>query len=323
MPGYAARVEPVALRPLRVGEILDVAIKLYRANFATLVRIVLFVTVPSQILVALVRASAPSDFQTTSSGFGSSSTIESTDIDGKRFAAYAVGLALVSFIGLIMGEIASAGCFRAIGGAYLGEEQTWRGSLRYAVKRLRSLLWLTIAKNFVIVCGFIACVIPGVYLYGAYAVTTPALMLEGVRGRKALGRSRELVKGRWWPVAGVLLIGTLLTSIVGGAIGALASGVFFTNNEIAVDVARAIGAIIGATLTTPVLAAVITVLYIDLRVRKEGFDLELLADTVGVDPTGTSMPRFLPDAPVVPRGSLGDQPPYWPPPPGWRPSSEE
>ncbi|MBA2609800.1 MAG: hypothetical protein H0U92_12720, partial [Actinobacteria bacterium] len=279
-------MEPVALRPLRVGEILDVAIKLYRNNFGTLVRIVLFVTVPTQILVALLRASTPSDFENTSTTFGST-TVDSTNVDGGKLAAYAVGIALVSIIGLIMGEIASAGCFRAIGGAYLGEEQTWQGSLRYALKRLRSLLWLTIIKNFVIACGLILCVIPGIWLYGAFAVTTPALMLEGVRGRKALRRSRDLVKGRWWPVAGVLLIGTLLTSIVGGAIGALASGVFFANNDPAVDVARAFGSIIGSTLTTPVLAAIVTVLYIDLRVRKEGFDLELLADTVGVDPTGT------------------------------------
>ncbi len=319
-------MEPVVLRPLRVGEILDVAIKLYRSNFSTLVRIVLFVTVPSQILIALLRASSESNIDADSIGtFSSTSTVDST-VDGKALTAYFVGIALVSIVGLIMGEIASAGCFRAIGGAYLGEEQTWQESLRYAVKRLRSLLWLTVAKNFVLFCGFILCVVPGVYLYGAYAVTTPALMLEGVRGRKALRRSRDLVKGRWGPVAGVLLVGTLLTSVVGGAIGAMASGVIFTNNEVAVDVARAIGAMIGATLTTPVLAAVITVLYIDLRVRKEGFDLELLADTVGVDPSGTTAPRFLPDAPVGAGSggtSGGDQPPFWPPPPGWRPSSSE
>jgi hypothetical protein len=122
-------------------------------------------------------------------------------------------------------------------------------------------------------------------------------------------------------VAGVLLIGSLLTTLVGGAISGLAAGAVFTNNDIAVDVARGIGGVIGATLTTPVLAAIITVLYIDLRVRKEGFDLELLADTVGVEPNGV-IPRFLPDATVA-VASSGEQPPFWPPPPGWRPSSEE
>ena len=325
MPRYAADVDSVALRPLRVGEILDVAIKLYRNNFGTLVRIVLFVTVPAQILIALVQASTPSEFDSDSFGSFESTTTVEPELDGKAFAAFAIGMTLAYLIGLVMGEIASAGCFRAIGGAYLGEEQTWQGSLRYARKRLRSLLWLTVAKNVVMVLGFLLCIVPGIYLYGAFAVTTPALMLEGVRGRKAMRRSRLLVKDRWWPVAGVLLIGTLLTSVVGGAIGALAAGAFFTNNEIAVDVARTIGGILGATLTTPVLAAVITVLYIDLRVRKEGFDLELLADTVGVDPTGTTAPRFLPDAAVGSTAGAtgGEQPPFWPPPPGWRPSSDE
>lgn len=321
-------METVALRPLRVGEILDVAIKLYRNNFATLTRIVLFVTVPAQILVALLQASTRSNFDTSGSFGGlpsSTSTNVDSTIDGKALVAGLIGLGLVIIVTTLMGEIASAASFRAIGGAYLGEEQTWQGSLRYAWKRLRSIVWLSILKGLLLIVGFVLCVIPGVYLYGAFAVTTPALMLEGTRGRKALRRSRELVKGRWWPVSGVLLIGSLLTSIVGGAISALAAGVFFTNNEIAVDVARAVGGTIGATLTTPVIAAIITVLYIDLRVRKEGFDLELLADTVGIDPSGTVAPRFLPDA-TVRAGSAaggGEQPPFWPPPPGWRPSSDE
>ncbi|MDP1794532.1 MAG: hypothetical protein Q8K63_10405, partial [Acidimicrobiales bacterium] len=66
-------------------------------------------------------------------------------------------------------------------------------------------------------------------------------------------------------------------------------------------------------------AAIITVLYIDLRVRKEAFDLELLAETVGVDPAGLPTPSFLPEP-----GSTDDddQPPFWPPPPGWKPRSD-
>ncbi len=68
-------------------------------------------------------------------------------------------------------------------------------------------------------------------------------------------------------------------------------------------------------LATPAAAAFITVLYIDLRVRKEGFDLLLLARRLGVERApGQEPPSFLPEpAPV------GSQPPFWPPPPGWKP----
>jgi hypothetical protein len=318
-------VEPVALRPLRVGETIDVALKLYRSHFSTLVRIVLIVSAPAQILLGLIQASIRTNVDTTSgTGFTSGfdpATGTYEEVDGKKLAATMIGFFALLLITLLTSELASGATFRAVGAAYLGEEQDWKTSVRYALKRLKSIVWVTIAKNFIIFCGFIACIVPGVYFYAAYGVATPALMLEGVKGRKALRRSKDLVKGRWRPVAGVLLLGSLLTQIISGGIGALASGVLFTNNEIASDVARVIAGIIGAALTVPILAAIITVLYIDLRVRKEGLDLELLAETVGVDPSGLPAPAFLTETGSRP-GAGDDQPPFWPPPPGWKPRSQ-
>ena len=46
------------LRPLGIGEILDVGIKIYFRNAWTLFRLVLFVVLPAQILVNLVQVSA-------------------------------------------------------------------------------------------------------------------------------------------------------------------------------------------------------------------------------------------------------------------------
>ena len=49
------------LRPLGVGEILDVAIKIYRRNFRTLLTLVFVVVAPFEILSALIQASAIPD----------------------------------------------------------------------------------------------------------------------------------------------------------------------------------------------------------------------------------------------------------------------
>jgi hypothetical protein len=66
---------------------------------------------------------------------------------------------------------------------------------------------------------------------------------------------------------------------------------------------------------------VLTVLYFDLRVRKEGFDLELLSRRMGVDPATVANPAFLPPAMPPPPPSPGpqDRPTGWPPPPDGRP----
>src|SRR4029077_8622996 len=47
-----------ALRPLGIGEILDVGIKIYWRNAWTLFRIVLFVVLPAQIVVGIIQVSA-------------------------------------------------------------------------------------------------------------------------------------------------------------------------------------------------------------------------------------------------------------------------
>jgi hypothetical protein len=71
-------------------------------------------------------------------------------------------------------------------------------------------------------------------------------------------------------------------------------------------------------IATPAAAAFVTVLYIDLRVRKEGFDLLLLARRLGVErPPGQELPAFLPEPPQT-----GSRPPFWPPPPGWESGPE-
>jgi hypothetical protein len=59
------------------------------------------------------------------------------------------------------------------------------------------------------------------------------------------------------------------------------------------------------------------VLYYDLRVRKEGYDLELLAEQLGIPPSAMPAAAAGPEA----VGNVGG-PPFWPPPPGWKPPAE-
>src|SRR5882757_7186999 len=51
-------VNAPALRPLGIGEILDVGIKIYWRNAWTLFRIVLFVVLPAQIIVNVIQVSS-------------------------------------------------------------------------------------------------------------------------------------------------------------------------------------------------------------------------------------------------------------------------
>jgi len=166
--------------------------------------------------------------------------------------------------------------------------------------------------------GTLLCVIPGSYFYVAFSVAVPVLLVEGAGPSRALGRSRELVKGRRWGTCGVAVVGYLLVSIVSLALTGLVVGVAFANparNTVTGFALNTLAGTIGSMIATPAAAAFITVLYIDLRVRKEGFDLLLLARRLGVERApGQELPSFLPEP-----APAGSQPPFWPPPPGWVP----
>ena len=60
--------------------------------------------------------------------------------------------------------------------------------------------------------GLVALVVGGVWLWGVWAVAAPALLLEGVGPVRALRRSAQLVRGRFWRTWGVRALGWVLTS---------------------------------------------------------------------------------------------------------------
>ena len=312
-------MDPAGLRPLGIGEIIDVAIKVYRARFPVLVKSVAVVLAPVFALSALIRISFPAGddlFEETQPG-------ATPEFDVDALWPFVAGTLLIIVLAYLASQIATGACFKAISGAYLDEEADWQDSLRFARSKLGSLVWLSFLTAVCVIAGLLLCIIPGIYLWVAWSVAAPVLLLEDLRGWQAMKRSRQLVKGRFWPTIAVVVLMGILTGIVQAVfIGILAGLVSVSGNEVALAIADAIGQTASGILTTPLTAAVLTVLYFDLRVRKEGFDLELLSRRMGVDPATVANPAFLPPAmPAPPPPSPGpqDRAPDWSPPPDWRP----
>ena len=305
-----------ALRPLSIGEILDVAINIYKRHAVTFFIAVLVVVAPVQLLSAVVELSAQIDEQT----FTQTSPTGEVEFDTDELWVVVSAFLVIGALAVGASTLSTAACFKAVTDAYLGRRPEWRESLAFAVRRAHSVLWVTLLGMVVAGFGLLLCVIPGVWLFVAFSVAVPALLVENAKGTRALGRSRELVRGRWWPTFAILLVGFLLaflvTALTQGALTALSFA--DPDNDAVAFASTAIGGTIAAVLTTPFTAAFTAVLYFDLRVRKEGFDLELLADRVGLAP-GAFDPAVAPAPQAAGSDFGGEQPPYWPPPPGWRP----
>ncbi len=302
------------LRPLSVGEILDVSIKICIAHWRTLLKAVLVVIVPVQIVSTLLTADVTaSQFDLTTS---STQTPEETL---EELNQYLGGLAISTVLQIAAVLLASAACFRAVAQSYLGEDSDWRSSLRYALRLTPSLLWLTLLYGLGVLVATLFFIAPGVWLFIAWAFAMPALLAEGVRGRAALGRSWGLVKGRWWRTFGVVALGFILASITSSVVqGLFLVGILVNNdNDVLVVVLNGLAGVFGLLITTPFQAALLAVVYFDLRVRKEGFDLELLARGIGSD----APPAAEAGSPADPPGDLWPQPSgassaaLWPDPP--------
>src|SRR5437660_4789172 len=119
------------LRPLGVGEVLDAGIKIYRRRFGTLVRATASVVVPVSIIAGIVGVSAA-----TSNG-------SDTNFTGGDAAAIGA-VVIVALIGVVASQLATAASFEIVAGDYLDTSPTWQESLRAALRKLHSVIWVTI-----------------------------------------------------------------------------------------------------------------------------------------------------------------------------------
>lgn len=230
---------------------------------------------------------------------------------------------------LIVLAFTTAACVKAVSDAYLGQPAVIKTSLRFAIRRVLPLVAMDILLFLGLVASFVALIVPGVWLYVSWSVASPVLLIDRVGPARALRRSFRLVRGRWWPTAGVLLVSLVMGGVIAGAFEALLAALALSSSHPSVLLATSVvslAAAVSTIITKPFQAAVVTVLYYDLRVRREGFDLELLAEQLGLPaaiaqagPAGAASGGWDVAEPLGPE-SVGQPggPPFWPPPPGWR-----
>jgi len=269
------------LRPLGIGETLDWAIKLYRNNAVTLWIIVSVIIVPLQVIEVIVRRlTLPSDVF-LQNGTLYTATGQST--------GEVIALVLVSLLVLIGSLVATGATLRALVDAYLGHPSDWRTSLAHARTRAGSLVWLAVLTSVLTIIGFFLLVLPGLWFIVAVSVAVPVLMVEGASGFSAMKRSMNLVDTRWWATLWRLLAAYLLLGVAIFGLSALVSAIGngITNVTLFIVLGGVINAVV-SILLSPFVAAVITVIYVDLRVRKEALDIELLVSSFDQAPTETT-----------------------------------
>ncbi len=243
------------LRPLSFGELLDGALVLLRRHFGLV------------LSIAVVCEGIP--------------TAMDVYIDLTGGASQNPGLSLLDRLLTLVGSVLVTGAtVRVVSEAYLGRSPLFGDAMRFAGSRFGAILGANIMSGILTFLATLALVIPGIVVACGYSVAAEAAALESGSSSDALRRSWELTKGfRWKALAlGVVSIGLILVVFVGaGVVGGILGGVMGGLDVVLV----VLGACV-SLLIYPVISCVFTVFYYDLRVRKEGFDLEMLSRQLGL-----------------------------------------
>ncbi len=247
------------LRPLSIGEILDTSFQLYRRHFVTLAMIGVLCTAVPLMIDVYIEAS------------------------GGRIAH--LGLAVFSmFLLTVLNSVATAAAVFVVSEGYLGREVGAGDALQMAAPFVVRLIIAQILMFLLAFVGILLFVIPGLIVVVAMALTAPAIVVENLRSSTdGLGRSWTLTKGARWKMVGIfiplfllLVIPMVAITVVVGVLAAIV-GVDPSANAAGVSVLGAAFAGLVQMLVYPLFNCALTIAYYDQRIRKEGFDLELLA----------------------------------------------
>ena len=180
---------------------------------------------------------------------------------------------IISGLMVIIGIVAFFVLLASVASTAKTETELWQG------------MGIALVGIFILV---VAGVVVSSYLSIKFSVASPAMVLENLGVFAAIGRSWSLTRKNFWRLLGINILTTIITSMVAGIFGGIASAlsVIFvvagsSSPEDAITsintayILTMVVSTIAQLLILPFTSSVNALLYIDLRMRKEGLDVEL------------------------------------------------
>jgi hypothetical protein len=277
-PVYRRQSDGIPLRPLGIGELLDATFSTIRRNPRATVGLAALLVALQQVLSVGLQLAA--NGVPTLVGAGDDTVSIETLIGG--FGGL-TGMLVAAVLGAVLTGMLVVVVSEDVLGRRVTVVDVWR--------RIRPRIWaLLVAASISGVlpyAGLLFLVVPGLILWALWALTTPALILEGLGPFAALRRSAGLASPAllrvWWTRALAVLIGLLIQALVAlpfslaalALIGAITDGEPGPVAVVAVLTLTTLGEIAAGMITAPFLAGVLALLYLDRRMRAEGLDFAL------------------------------------------------
>ncbi|MDE0015309.1 MAG: hypothetical protein OXU51_03910 [Candidatus Poribacteria bacterium] len=268
------------LQPMSFVDILDGMFSLYRSHFHLFFRIVVVYFVFGFLINLISTAVVIGDTSITA----------------------VVITVLASIAGVLFAYWIGWGLAYASTQVYLTRDITSQAALQQASKSYLRLLGSMFLYYLVVVCLSITIIgIPfAIYFAFRWGLFAFPILFEETTLRNALRRSTELVKGTWWRVCGIIIAIFLIAFMIAFILQTSYAIIFYSlaGAESAADanfvetlrrlfapspndigwglyITHALGTLIIGGLTMPISTIGFSLLYFDLRIRKEAFDIEM------------------------------------------------
>ncbi|MBW3572074.1 MAG: hypothetical protein KY467_13315 [Gemmatimonadetes bacterium] len=228
-----------ALRARSVGEILDLAFQLYRSRWKQMATATGVLVLPLLVLEAVVPLEMLGMMET---------------VAGLFFLAASAAVVVIASEAYMGREVAAADAVRTVG------------------RRFLSVWGAAMFQGILVFLGLLLFIIPGIIAMALTFVMQQAVMIEGKTTNEAYQRSRSLAEGEF---THILLTGVLAFFIVMFAMMGFGAVIGLGVADVRLATLLTNVALIAIN---PLTAVVGTVLYYDLRIRKEAFDVSVATD---------------------------------------------
>lgn len=311
--GAAHKPGAFPLRPLGLGDLYDGAFRIIRFNPKATVGAAVLVTAAAMVIPIIVTAAltftiglsvdASGEIDPDASVADALAALAAFGSLGFSYLLSFVGIALVTGMVVHVTRAAAVGRRLDLSEAWTATRgKRWRlvglvvlSMLAYTILTvvyvaLWVLLiaasdnaWIVVVWGLVTVPAFVAAC---VWLWiKAYYLAVPALMLEDIGMFGAVGRAWSLTTRHFWRTFGI----ALLTAVIGTIGGSMLATPFSFAGQIGIVLApeygllllvltQAVGLVVQNAFSAPFLASVTSMQYLDLRMRKEALDVELLRE---------------------------------------------
>ena len=279
------------LRPLSIGELLDRTFRIFRKHFLTFVLIAIIMQLPVSIL------QVGSALMVNNFALG---TMAGNPFDNPEIILPTMLVSLgIGFASFIITQVGTAALTQAVSDSYLGRTVSFDSAFSRMGNTWFKLILATIVGGFfmfgllipIMLGSFIPCLgffiaLIGMFFLGAvasilFSLLPPVVVLERASVIDAVKRAWTLSRLRFWWVLGYLVLLTVLTFVIifgpAAIIGVVLGLVLGEMSILVQSIVQQSATLVLTAVFLPIRIAAITLMYFDLRIRFEGFDLVVLA----------------------------------------------